>query len=83
MSMCLLCSCYNIVSCDQILTKYWPLCCLFFDIRILISPLVSSNSSYDYLLQYYYDDFHHKRDMYLMLLLKSIIHVFNNNLKYI
>jgi len=26
---------------------FWPLCCLsFFDIRILISPLVSSNSSY-------------------------------------
>ena len=25
----------------------WPLCCLFFlDIRILIAPLVSSNSSY-------------------------------------
>ena len=26
---------------------YWPLCCLFvFDIRILITPLLSSNSSY-------------------------------------
>ena len=26
---------------------FWPLCCLFFfDIRILIAPLVSSNSSY-------------------------------------
>ena len=25
---------------------FWPLCCLFFDIRILITPLVSSNSSY-------------------------------------
>jgi hypothetical protein len=24
---------------------FWPLCCLFFDIRILIIPLVSSNSS--------------------------------------
>jgi hypothetical protein len=24
---------------------FWPLCCLFFDIRILITPLVSSNSS--------------------------------------
>ena len=23
----------------------WPLCCLFFDLRILITPLVSSNSS--------------------------------------
>ena len=25
---------------------FWPLCCLFFDIRIRITPLVSSNSSY-------------------------------------
>ena len=26
---------------------FWPLCCLFFfDIRILIAPLISSNSSY-------------------------------------
>jgi hypothetical protein len=24
---------------------FWPLCCLFFDLRILIAPLVSSNSS--------------------------------------
>ena len=24
---------------------FWPLCCLFFDIRILITPLVSSNCS--------------------------------------
>ena len=24
----------------------WSLCCLFFDIQILITPLVSSNSSY-------------------------------------
>ena len=30
---------------------FWPLCCLFFfDIRILITPLVSSNSSYNCLL---------------------------------
>ena len=29
----------------------WPLCCLFlFDIRILITPLVSSNSSYHIML---------------------------------
>jgi hypothetical protein len=28
---------------------FWPLCCLFFDIRILITPLVSSNSSYNYI----------------------------------
>jgi hypothetical protein len=27
--------------------SFWPLCCLFFfDIRILIAPLVSSNSSF-------------------------------------
>jgi hypothetical protein len=25
---------------------FWPLCCLFFNIWILIIPLVSSNSSY-------------------------------------
>ena len=25
---------------------FWPLCCLFFDLHILITPLVSSNSSY-------------------------------------
>ena len=26
---------------------FWPLCCLsFFDLRVLISPLVSSNSSF-------------------------------------
>jgi hypothetical protein len=24
---------------------FWPLCCLFFEIRILIDPLVSANSS--------------------------------------
>jgi hypothetical protein len=24
---------------------FWPLCCLFFDLRILITPLVSSPSS--------------------------------------
>ena len=26
--------------------SFWPLCCLFFDIQILITPLVSSNFSY-------------------------------------
>jgi hypothetical protein len=32
---------------------FWPLCCLFFfDIRILIAPLVSSNSSYTDILKY-------------------------------
>ena len=25
---------------------FWPLCCLFFDLRILITSLVSSNSSF-------------------------------------
>jgi hypothetical protein len=35
----------------SICTFFWPLCCLFFfDIRILIAPLVSSNSSYQLML---------------------------------
>jgi hypothetical protein len=34
---------------------FWPLCCLFFfDIRFLITPLVSSNSSCNDLLLYNY-----------------------------
>ena len=49
-------SCYSIFSficmfCRSLFVLlyflFWPLCCLFvFDIRILIAPLVSSNSSY-------------------------------------
>jgi hypothetical protein len=31
-------------SCVLLYFFFWPLCCLFFDIRILIAPLVSSNS---------------------------------------
>jgi hypothetical protein len=31
-----------------LLCFFWPLCCLSFDIRILIAPLVSSNSSWNY-----------------------------------
>ena len=27
-------------------SNFWPLCCLSFDLRILITPLVSSNCSY-------------------------------------
>ena len=27
--------------------SFWPLCCLFFDLWILITPLLSSNSSYN------------------------------------
>ena len=27
----------------------WPLCCLFFDLRIIITPLISSNSSHYHL----------------------------------
>jgi hypothetical protein len=43
-------SCYSIFSfmCMFVLSCFffWPLCCLFFfDLRILITPLVSSNSS--------------------------------------
>ena len=48
-------SCYSIFSCMWMFCKwlfvlfsffFWPLCCLFFfDLWILITPLVSSNSS--------------------------------------
>ena len=44
-------SCYSIFSficmfCRSLFIFFWPLCCLFFfDIQILINPLVSSNSS--------------------------------------
>ena len=48
-------SCYSIFSCMRMFCRslfvllyifFWSLCCLFFfDIRILITPLVSSNSS--------------------------------------
>jgi hypothetical protein len=50
-------SCYSIfsfvcMSCRSLFVPlyffFWPLCCLFFfEIRILITPLVSSNSSYN------------------------------------
>jgi hypothetical protein len=50
-------SCYSILSfmcmfCRSLFVLlsffFWPLCCLFvFDLRILINPLVSSNSSYE------------------------------------
>ena len=37
----------QIFVCPFILFFFWPLCCLFFfDIRIVITPLVSSNSSW-------------------------------------
>jgi hypothetical protein len=48
-------SCYSIFSFMCIFCRslfvllsffFWPLCGLFFDLRILITPLVSSNSSY-------------------------------------
>ena len=32
---------------------FWPLCCLSFDLRILITPLVSSNSSLFFCMNYY------------------------------
>ena len=47
-------SCYSIFSvmcmyCRSLLVHltffFWPLCCLSFDLRILINPLISSNSS--------------------------------------
>ena len=31
---------------------FWPLCCLSFDLRVLITLLVSSNSFYQYLLNF-------------------------------
>jgi hypothetical protein len=40
--MCMFCRSFFVLLCFF----FWPLCCLFFfDIRILITPLVSSNSS--------------------------------------
>jgi len=45
-------SCYSIFSFICIFCRYlvvlccWPLCCLSFDLRILITHLISSNSSY-------------------------------------
>ena len=39
--MCMFCR-----SLFVLLSLLWPLCCLSFDLRILITPLVSSNSSY-------------------------------------
>jgi hypothetical protein len=48
-------SCYSIFSfmcmfCRSLFVllyfSFWPFCCLFFDLRILTTPLVSSNSSY-------------------------------------
>ena len=47
-------SCYSVFSFMCMFCKsffvFWPLCCLFFfDLRILITSLVSSNSSYVYL----------------------------------
>ena len=35
---------------DPLYFFFWPLCCLFFDIQILITPLVSSNSSCPFVL---------------------------------
>ena len=33
--------------CLSFVLFFWPLCCIFFDIRILIAPLVSSSSSWN------------------------------------
>ena len=42
-----LCVCF-VDCCVLLYFFFWPLCCLFFfDIQILITPLVSSNSSYN------------------------------------
>ena len=43
-----LCVCF-VDRCLSLCTFFsWPLCCLSFDLRILITPLVSSDSSYPY-----------------------------------
>ena len=56
-------SCYSIFSfmcmfCRSLFVLlsffFWPLCCLSFDLRILITPLVSSNSFYHFFL---FDEF--------------------------
>jgi hypothetical protein len=51
---------------------FWPLCCFpFFDIRILINPLVSSNSSY---VQYWNSDNEHFQGHKLVsILFRSMI----------
>ena len=50
-----LCVCF-VDRCLYFCTSFWPLCCLYyFDLRILITPLVSSSSSYWLILQYYSD----------------------------
>ena len=48
---------------------FWPLCCLFFfDIRILITPLVSSNSSFYFVqISWYYPKTRHSVDICLVL----------------
>jgi hypothetical protein len=38
--VCFVDRCLSFCTCS-----FWPLCCLFFDIQILITPLVSSHSS--------------------------------------
>ena len=38
---------FSVVFCRSLFALFWPLCCLsFLDIGFLITPLVSSNSSY-------------------------------------
>ena len=40
--MCMLCRSLFVL----LFRVFWPLCCLSFDLRILLTPLVSSNSAY-------------------------------------
>ena len=48
---CLLFCTFSVGHCVVCSSVFWPLCCLFFfDIRILITPVVSSNSSYRFSL---------------------------------
>ena len=65
------CSCYSIFGfmcmfCISLFVLFpWPLCCLFFDIWIMITPLVSSSSSYKMLNTVVFDNVIVSRVMFL------------------
>jgi hypothetical protein len=62
-------SCYSIFSfmCMFCRSSFWPLCCLFFfDLRILITPLVSSNF-FLWQVSHYYEIIANKRVINVIL----------------
>jgi hypothetical protein len=60
---------------------FWPLCCLSFDLRILITPLVSSNSSSVKFVSYFgFLTLHNKHNIRVMWK-KIILHSLWNRLK--